>query len=96
MSDLSKRLREMAESTVLCEDEYADLIAAAEALEAAEWRDISEANDDDRLEFVGKRNSVGVWLIGRNWLARDAKYYRYTHFIPNRPLPAPPTERGKG
>lgn len=101
MSDLSKRLLAWANDPLVCKSLEADLLAAAEALEAAEWKPISEAP---------KYTYVDIWAGGRRIpnaqqqpIAFSSPIWRWwsngsmvleepTHF---RPLPAPPAERGK-
>ena len=90
--ELAKRLRAEAHQVQLSRDRldskqhYFDLLAAASAIEAGEWREIASAPDSEEL-------LVGQWMGNESfWGTRYchkviAKMYNYTHYLP---LPDPP------
>ena len=89
MSELAKRLREWAD--MLRKDGYADcpadLLAAADIVERAEWRPIPA-----KLEIPEDGILVGKWVEGEWWTEKvdlfdwaiNAEFTHYFH------IPAPP------
>jgi hypothetical protein len=108
MSDLSKRLREWADliatrgAAEMWPEKHADLLAAASAIEAGEWREIAthdgteravELVDDEGIVYIGQYAKVtdysGTYM---DWCVigqngSNTGRIKFTHW---RPLPAPP------
>ncbi len=97
--ELAKRLRDYAgwHSMDIHEEERADLLAAAEAIEAGEWREIASAPKDGKgVELICARSGfvrVCYWDLELElWLlcGTGDTYYGPEYFTHWRPIPAPP------
>lgn len=92
-SELAKRLRLDAADPMLLPEFKADLLAAAEIVELARIRPISEAHEDyDDLILFNDNDPGDVRLSHVCALDWDVDSEGMTHFcrVPNFTLPAPP------
>lgn len=96
MSELSKRLQTWAKDDIVPGDLQADLLAAAEIVEAGEWQPIETAPKDEAVLvyrncfIIAHFNSVAGRWIGYGWDSADTLNMLTTPPTHWRPLPSPP------
>lgn len=102
MSDLSKRLRLMAGWHEMAgfTERHADLLAAADAIEAGEWREIASAPKDGSLILAIASDQIPTVVFWGGQHREPKERWRIhrasgTHLIAPthwQPLPPPPSE----